>query len=156
MGCKVDFSYEAWSAMFPQLATSVNSDQAMGYWLRAQLFQRNDGFGPVCDCNTQSTLLYLLTAHLATLYAIQNGIAPSGLVGRIGNATQGSVSVGTVFLTPTGDIQAWADQTQPGAEWYAATAQFRTFQYRALPRQSLTPGFPGYPGLSGGWYGWRQ
>lgn len=154
---QVAFNYDLWAARYPSLATSVNSTLATAYFGEATIFQRNDGFGPICDATLQLTLLNMLTAHIAILNGAGSpGGVPSGLVGRVANATQGSVSVGTSYVNPTTDLQAWASQTGPGAEWYAATSQFRTFRYRALPRQSLTPGFPGYPGLSGGWYGWRQ
>lgn len=157
MGVVVAFDYASWAARYPTLATTVDEALATQFWVEASIFQRNDGGGPVCSAALQSALLNMLTAHIAILNGAGSpGGVPSGLVGRVANATQGSVSVGTSYINPTTDLQAWASQTGPGAEWYAATSQFRTFQYRAPPRQSLTPGFPGYPGLSGGWYGWRQ
>lgn len=145
MGVAVQFSYQTWAARYPQLAASVDEALATQYFAEATTFQRNDGGGPVTDAALQLSLLNMLTAHIAVLNAIVNGGNPGGLVGRIGNATQGSTSVGTVYMTPTDDLQAWADQTIPGSTWYAATAQFRTFVYRAPPRASLTPGF--------GWWG---
>lgn len=130
MGVIVTFDYAAWSARFPELASSVAEPQAQGYFDEATLYQANDGSGPVCNAVQQSALLNLLTAHIAKLYATLNGVPASGLVGRISDATEGSVSVSADMGAEAGAFQAWLQQTAYGASWWNATRQFRTFRYR--------------------------
>lgn len=130
MGVIVTFNYAAWVAQFPEFS-SVLEAQAQGYFDMATLYQANDGGGPVPTEALQSQLLNLLTAHVAQLFAPVNGVQPSGLVGRISNATQGSVSVQAEYATtPVNPTQAWFTQTKYGAAWWAATTGYRRFRYR--------------------------
>ena len=57
-----------------------------------------------------------------------NGEAASPLVGRINNATEGSVTVGT-DMGQVPFTAAWFLQTKYGAAFWQATAPFRTMQY---------------------------
>lgn len=88
---------------------------------------------PVPDPNVRQSLLYLLTAHITALFtpSAQNNNAPPGIVGRISNATEGSVSVGAQF--PSTPESAWFDQTKYGAQFWAITAVFRTMHYIPAP-----------------------
>lgn len=83
-------------------------------------------------------LLNMATAHIAALNSPLNGQASSPLVGRITNASEGSVSVQTQFDVPPGSAQWWA-QTKYGAAFYAATAQFRVMQYFPGPEYIPDP-----------------
>lgn len=164
MGCggaTATFSYATWTATFPQLA-SVSEPQADIYFAMATVVLRNDGTGPVTDPNTQLLLLNLLTAHIATLYTQSLGDPSPGSpksanspVGRISNATEGSVSVATDYGTTIGQQQAWLIQTQFGSQYWFLTAQYRTMRY--IPG-ALQPGgsyFGAQAGLTGGFGGFR-
>jgi hypothetical protein len=98
----------------------------------------------VCDANLRQTLLYLLTAHITKLMAGEGSIPATGLVGRISDATEGSVSLTAEYLAPNGGpSQAYFIQTQYGATWWQATAGFRTMRYVAPPPRHYGPwGWP--------------
>lgn len=156
----VTFDYTAWQQRFPGLA-NVSETFAELLWNEATLFCANV-LGIVCDPNKLSALLNLLTAHLAYLYSPQTGgqpdtsgaAAPPTQVGRLTNASEGSVSA--AFEMPNQPpAAAWYQQTQPGSEFWALTADTRTFRY--VPGAIAQPAFPYYLGgfpfrrWPGGW-----
>lgn len=132
----VVFNYADWASLYPELSTSVQAGQAQGYFNQATLYLDNTPTTPVVDAAgnvdlfSLTTLLYTLTAHVAKLFTVLNGQAPSGLVGQITSASEGSVSVGTVQITPSSDLQAWLNQTSYGAMYWAASLKYRTAFYR--------------------------
>ena len=94
------FDYTAWAFAYPTLAPYINTAQATASFNQATLFQANDGSGPINDPVLALNLLNLLTAHLATLAYPTTGplgspdpASPEPVVGRISNATEGSVNV---------------------------------------------------------------
>lgn len=141
MGVIATFNYEVWAARYPELA-KINSDLAAAYFAEASIYHRNDGGGPVNDVNVQLTLLNMLTAHIAKLNAAINGLVPSDLVGRIDQATEGSVSVHADMPMQPGSA-AWFQQTKYGAAYWAATVGYRRARYRAHPTR--------VPPTIGGW-----
>lgn len=88
---------------------------------------------PVPDPNVRQSLLYLLTAHITALFtpSPQNNGQPPGIVGRVSNASEGSVSVGAQF--PGTPESAWFDQTKYGAQFWAITAVMRTMHHIPAP-----------------------
>lgn len=138
------FSYATWAARYPSLASSVDENLAGLYFGEASLYCANDDTAIVpCDAVTYQPrlmLLNMLVAHLAALNlpADRGG---SGLVGRVSSASQGSVSV-SADMGPTPGTAAWFMQTQPGASYWQATAQYRTFRPVIAPR---APGFRRFP-----------
>lgn len=172
MGCAtqngngvVTFDYAIWAARFPSLAANVDAPLANAYFAEAQLFCDNTPCSPVRNLTIRAVLLNLLVAHLAMLNtpvdAASSGgssggstsgpsPAPSPLVGRITSATEGSVSVSTQFDVPPGSAQ-WFAQTPYGAEFWAATAAYRTMRYLPNPARNMDPYAPlGWRGA-----GWR-
>lgn len=151
----VSFRYNEWAAAFPAFK-NVPEPTAAGYFLRASFLCGNQVTNPVnCVPGMLEMCLWLLTAHIATLNsprdangqaAGSNGLAPSPLVGRIDQATEGSVSVHADMgdANAGSPSQAWYMQTTYGAEYWAATAGVRTARYVARP--TIVPG-PIYPGL---------
>lgn len=97
--------------------------------------QLNNGCGSyVRDATQRETLLNMLTAHLTFLNQGSNDgagnvLPPPGVVGRINDATEGSVSVAAGWSAPPNASQAWLIQTKYGAEYWAATARYRTMRY---------------------------
>ena len=147
----VVFDYATFVAMFPEFA-GLSQPQAQGYFNRATLLFANCGWTGALP--QAATLLDLLTAHIAWLSAPRDangnpsssGQPPSELVGRISNASEGSVSVQTDMgeATAGSPSQPWYMQTKYGAEYWAATAQFRTAFPVVRPR--VPPGLAGsYP-----------
>lgn len=130
MGVTVAPNYSAWQALFPEFA-NVSLDQYAMYFDMATQFCRNDGCGPVSKVEVQTRLLNLMTAHWAQLLAgnsTSGGASP--LVGRISNASEGSVSVATENNYPPGTAQ-WFQQTKYGSAFWAGTSQYRSARYRA-------------------------
>ena len=153
-GAVVTFNYNAWSQRYPEFA--ITEALAQLYFNEATLYMDNTGCGPVQDLPTLTTLLNMVTAHIAWINAPQvNGqpnnapgsIPGSPLVGRIGNATQGSVSVQIEMPDQPGSA-AWWQSTKYGAAFWQATAQYRMFRYqRPHHRRGAYPFNSGF-----GWY----
>lgn len=137
MSSPITFSYEAWVARYPEFS-GVPQTAAQGYFDEATIYLRNDGTSPISTTALQAMLLNMLTAHIAALYAAQsqrNGGGAPGLVGRISDAAEGSVSVSTDMGAEQPGSAAWFQQTPYGASYWQATAQYRTARYRAGPRR---------------------
>jgi len=136
-GQQVTFDYRLWLARYPEFiaVSELTADQ---FFAEATLFWRNDGTGPVTDDVIQLRLLNMLVAHLAALNA--RTLLGSPIVGPITSATEGSVSVGGQALVAPGTA-AWFVLTTYGAEFWAATAAFRTMRYRVGPRRQFEPPF---------------
>ena len=152
----VTFDYAPWIAMFPEFA-GCSSPQGQGFFNRATLLFANAGWTGALP--QAATLLYLLTSHIGWLSAPRDGddmpsstgTPASPLVGRISNASQGSVSVQVDMgeATAGSPSQPWYEQTRWGSEFWAATAQFRTARYAARPTPSPVGG--SYPFYRPGW-----
>jgi hypothetical protein len=145
----VTFDYAAWVVEFPEFS-EVSSAQAQGYFNRATLLCANDWCNPALQILPQ--LLNLLTAHVAWLNAPRDqlgnpaaaGQQAPAVVGRISTASEGSVSVGTEWSSGAGagPTEAYYIQTKYGAEYWAASAPFRTFRYSALPTRVPSAIYP--------------
>lgn len=148
----ITFDYDNWVQLFPNFQY-ISSTQAQLYFSLATQLHRNDGGGPVTDVGTQTNLLNLLTAHIAQLFAPapngQTGRDPS-IVGRITNASEGSVSVATEMPMLTNPSSAWFLQTQFGSLYWTASAPFRTMRYVAGCPRPMNP-WPIYGTLWGSW-----
>lgn len=120
----VSFNYATWSARYPELS-AVGSDLAQAYFNEATLYLDNTDASLVQDINARATLLNMLTAHIAQL----NMPGSSPLVGRITNASEGSVSVATTYSDAMPGSMAWYVQTKYGASYWQATAQYRMMRY---------------------------
>lgn len=89
----------------------------------------NTDTSPVQNIPRRTYLLYLLTAHIATLEGVAGSSGPAP-VGRLSQASEGTVSVS--FDYNSGPNQAWFAQTQYGALFWQATTNLRGFRY--VPR----------------------
>jgi hypothetical protein len=140
MGVAIDYTYAQWIAAYPQFTSTVTSDAfANTVYPLAQQYCRNDGGGPVSSSQIQTVLLGLMCSHIAQLLFGVNGQGPSGIVGRVTDATEGSVSVSADF--PATPANAWFLQTQFGASFWQATAAYRVMRYIPGPRRAFNPFF---------------
>lgn len=139
---QVSFSYQDWLAAYPSFAGRVSAGQAEGFFQLAELILNNTGSSPVRNVTKRRTLLWLLVAHQAQLFATdattQSGDPSTGSpaappVGRISSATQGAVSI-TLDGSALPRQAGWFSQTQYGLIFWQATASLR--QMRFLPGQS--------------------
>jgi hypothetical protein len=138
------FTYADFIAAYPAFASAPPQATLEAYFaLAGEVWLRNDGSGPVRTTTLQTQLLYMLTAHLAQLFSGPDGNDPSGLVGRISSATEGSVTVATEYEGTMNS--AFFTQTPYGAAFWSATSAFRSFPaYLPGPTRfgnGIAPGF---------------
>lgn len=137
MGVKVCFNYTNWATLFPQFSNVTESQVTSVVLPLAEQYCRNDGGGPVTKYAIQVNLLNLMVAHICQLFFGSTTQPLSPLVGRIGNAAEGTVSVQTEF--PMHSNSAWFQQTPYGAAFWQAIAPYRTMRYLPGPRRPLNP-----------------
>jgi hypothetical protein len=123
----VVFDIAAFRARYPEFSTVLDATLT-AYFSEAGLYLSNTDSSVVKDVIIRAILLNMLTAHIAALNSGVNGQAPSGIVGRISQASEGSVSVSADMGPPSGSA-AWFLQTEYGASFWQASASFRTFRY---------------------------
>jgi hypothetical protein len=135
----VAFDIAAFRARYPEFVSV--SDQALNdYFSEATIYCNNTDASRVADVSIRAVFLNMLTAHIADL-SKRAQTAP--LVGRITEATEGSVSV-RAEMAPADGSSAWFMQTQYGAAYWQASAPYRTFQ--TVPGRSYTQrGGRGWP-----------
>lgn len=123
----VAFDPTAFKSRYPEFAT-VADDTLNAYFAEATLYLDNTDASPISNIVTRGVLLNMLVAHLAQIYSGSNGQAPSQLVGRISQASEGSVSV-TTDAMPNAGSAAWFNQTKYGAQYWQSTLPLRRFRY---------------------------
>lgn len=142
MGASVSFDYDLWAKMFPQVAMNTNKYQIENLVLPlASQYCPIDGTSPCCIASTLSQAINLMVAHISQLFFGINGAAPSGAVGRVADASEGSVSV-TLDYGATNSSSAWFVQTPWGAAYWQLMLPFRSGVQNALHPQ---PQFYGGP-----------
>jgi len=131
-------------AAYPAFAT-LTDDQLQTAFGVATIFLNNSCCSIVEDAPTRQLLLYMLTAHVSALIYGENGTAPSGIVGRVNNAREGSVSVGAEYAAEMSMSEAYFSQTPYGAMFWQATTVYRMGGYIIPgPSQACIGGLPGY------------
>lgn len=134
---KVTFDPAEFREIYPEFKT-LSDLQLKWYFSKAELLLDNSNCSPVADLSERKVLLYMLTAHIAMLSGGVNGKPPQQTVGRVANATQGSVSVGFAMEGVTAQ-SAWYNQTPYGSEFWEATKKYRVCY---LVRASLPSNYP--------------
>lgn len=158
----VTFNWTTFITLFPEFC---GMDQAQGttYFRLATLYCPNVPQNPFNCGGVLEQLLYLVTAHVAWLLSPKDnngnptlpgqGTPPSGFVGRISQATQGSVNVSLEFdATAGGPSEQFFAQTQYGLMFWQATLPIRAARYVANP--TIVPGviYPSAPWLPNGYW----
>lgn len=91
----------------------------------AGLYLDNTDASIVADVTRRTSLLWMLTAHIAKLGGFLDGqVSP---VGRVASAGEGSVSASFEYQVP--GSAAWFAQTQYGAAFWQATTSLRSFRF---------------------------
>lgn len=123
------FDYAAWGLRYPELKGAVGPDLAASYFAEAGLYLDNTDCSPVADVTVRGLLLNMLVSHIAVLSgALEADGKPSGMVGRVSSATEGSVSVSfDTGLAP--GTAAWFQQTSYGLSFWQATKPYRMARY---------------------------
>ena len=123
----VIFSSSEFLALYPVFTPQTASLQAN--FNLATLLLNNSAASVVQDAPTRQQLLYLLTAHMTTLLTGAGTNPPTGTVGRIGSATQGSITAQMEWASTVGNAEAFYIQTQWGATAWLMMAPYRTMRY---------------------------
>lgn len=111
--------------LYPSI--TATDEQLEMYFAMAETFLDNTECSIVKDLDARKTMLYLLVAHIALLsQQAENG---NPVVGRISNATEGTVSVGLDYGT-MGNNERWYLQTPWGAMYWQLTKKYRSMVYR--------------------------
>lgn len=132
MGASITFNYATWIPAYPQFINTPQPTIELVVVPLAQVQCRTDGGSPVRDQATLTVLFGLMVAHVTQLM-FGSTIAPlTGVVGRVSQATQGSVSVSAEYNNPN-PAAAWFLQTPYGAVYYQAISGFTLGVY--APRQ---------------------
>lgn len=132
----VVFDPVAFVARYPQFANAGTPLLQALFDEAAALYLNNSARSIVRDLGERSVLLNLIVAHLATLSGV---LTPAGQgstatqVGRVASASEGSTSASLDMGPQDGRASFWM-QTQYGAQYWSATAQYRTMRY-VLPRR---------------------
>lgn len=150
----VQFDPAEFVAAWPEFAGLSNVQMQNAFNL-ATLYLANTCQGRVFNAQLRQTLLYLLTAHIAFLNSGTNDGAgtvtpPPGVVGRINAASEGTVSVNAEMVATASS--AFYLQTKYGAQYWDATARFRTAVYVSPVITSDGPWGEGF-GDGGGFFG---
>jgi Protein of unknown function (DUF4054) len=129
----VTFDPTAFIALYPAFA-AVPAGTLTSYFTMAESFLNNTPCSIVQDLGVRTTLLDLITAHIAFLF----GRAGSGdgtsaaVVGQMVSAGEGSVSVS--FAASANKNAAFWMQSQYGAIYWQMILPFRSFHYMPAPR----------------------
>lgn len=149
----VVFDYASWLAAYPQFG-SVGLQQAQEFFNRACLLISNLPNSPVPyqpmaapPVYTRRLILNGATAHFAYLFTpdASGNVRP---VGRISQATEGTVSLGLDYAAAATDSQAFWNQTAFGAFVWIALLPYRGARYQ--------PGSTPQPGQGLGYYAARR
>jgi hypothetical protein len=98
----------------------------------------NSATSPVQDVGQRTAILNLITAHICALRQSLGGQPSSPLVGRISEATEGSVSVKAEMNVAPGSAQFWA-QSKYGLQAWQMLLPFRSARYYPGPRRVFNP-----------------
>jgi hypothetical protein len=142
------FLYSEFVGIYPEFNGAAQGACANNFTIATTMLN-NCCSSPVRDPNVRLALLYMLTAHITFLNTPcpANNQQPTSVVGRISDATQGSVSVGAEMAGATMQ-SAYFLQTKYGAQFWQSTAGYRTMHYYGAP--SHGPNGPGFPWAFGG------
>jgi hypothetical protein len=131
------FDYAAWTARYPEMG-AVGSTQAALFFAEAGLYLDSSDTSPV-PVGPRLMLLNMLTAHIASLSgALQPTGVPSGQVGAVSSASEGSVSVSFDTGLMPGTAQ-WYRQTPYGLSFWQATKPLRSALYVPAPAYPADP-----------------
>jgi hypothetical protein len=175
----VTFSFATFISYFPEFA-ALSPALVAAYFTRATAtIIANDASNPAYDANNVNWpppggnpafpyLIYLATAHVAWLNCTKDVAGnptsdpsaaqpASPLVGRVSQASEGSVSVSTEYpLDGSSSAQEkYLSQSKYGIELWTALAPYRTAQYAAQPTFVFGGRFRTPITRTGGRYWWH-
>lgn len=145
----VQFSSAEFVALYPEFTGIPLAAQTNAFNDATTLLDNTCG-SAVQDANKRMAFLYMLTAHECFLESGSNDgagniVPPPGanIVGRVANASEGSVSAAVEWDGTGSPSQAYFLQTKYGAKFWQRTATYRMAFYVSPP--SSGPNGPGFP-----------
>lgn len=118
----VVFNPVEFRAQYREFATV--GDMQLDMYFDFATMKLSNGRGTIVkNADTRKKLLYLLVAHIAML------MSRTDKVGRVNDATEGTVNAHLDWSTHVSEAQAYYDQTQYGALFWNLTKPLRTFRY---------------------------
>ena len=128
----VVFDPAAFKARYPEFAAVANLTLAACFD-EAGLYLSNSDNSPVQNLTRRATLLNMLTAHVAYIGGLLSADGMPRPVGRVSQASEGSVSATFEGVPPTPGSGAWFQQSQYGAAFWQATSSLRGMRYIPCP-----------------------
>ena len=125
----VTFDPVAFKARYPEFA-AVADPLLQACFDEAGLYLSNSE-KPVANETRRLVLFNMLTAHIAFIGGALSADSMPRPVGRLSQASEGSVSAAFENLAP--GSAAWFQQSQYGAAFWQATTSLRGFRYIAQP-----------------------
>lgn len=125
----VTFDPFAFKRRYPAF-NGVQNTALQLYFNDATLYLSNTPRSPVQCLSRRTQLLNMLVAHIGKLSGALSVDGQSAPVGRVSDATEGSVSVSLAYSDATPGSGPWFQQTQEGATFWQATSSLRGFRYR--------------------------
>ncbi len=125
----VVFDPVAFKARYPEFA-AVADPALQSCFDEAGIYLSNSD-KPVANEVRRLVLFNMLTAHIAYLGGLLSADSQPRPVGRVSQASEGSVSAGFEYLAP--GSSAWFAQTQYGAAFWQATTSLRGMRYTPCP-----------------------
>ena len=125
----VTFDPVAFKARYPEFA-AVADPLLQACFDEAGLYLSNSD-KPVANETRRLVLFNMLTAHIAFIGGALSADSMPRPVGRLSQASEGSVSAAFENLAP--GSAAWFQQSQYGAAFWQATTSLRGFRYIAQP-----------------------
>lgn len=124
----VVFDPFAFKVRYPAF-NAVSNPALQGCFDDATLYLSNKDTSPVQCLARRAQLLNMLTAHIATLGGLLSPGGSAQPVGRVSQASEGSVSASLDYVPATPGSGAWFNQTQYGATFWQATSSLRGMRY---------------------------
>lgn len=128
----VVFDPAAFKARYPEFAAVADPTLAACFD-EAGLYLSNSDNSPVQNLTRRATLLNMLTAHVAYIGGMLSADGMPRPVGRVSQASEGSVSAAFEGVPPTPGSGAWFQQSQYGAAFWQATSSLRGMRYIPCP-----------------------
>lgn len=128
----VVFDPAAFKARYPEFAAVANPTLAACFD-EAGIYLSNTDNSPVQNLTRRTTLLNMLTAHVAYIGGLLSADGMPRPVGRVSQASEGSVSAAFEGVPPTPGSGAWFQQSQYGAAFWQATSSLRGMRYIPCP-----------------------
>jgi len=125
---QVTFDSVAFVARYPEFS-AVSNARLASFFADATFYLSNSDDSPVQNLSRRTLLLNMLTAHVGKLTGALAADGQTLPVGRLSQASEGSVGASFEYATPVAGSAAWFAQTQYGASFWAATTALRAFRY---------------------------